>query len=93
MLLTNSTLVKSFIQNAVSNMSSMLNNGKTHLRSANSPSHLPLKHSIIMITKMLGIERFSYSQTFIPGSSIFMIHAQTHFLYGFTTGGYGSGAP
>jgi len=84
---------KSFTQNALSSMSSILNNGKTHLRSTNSPSHLSLKHSITMITKMPGIERFSFSQTFIPGSSIFMIHAQIHFLYGFTIGGYGSGAP
>jgi len=42
---------------------------------------------------MPGIERFSFSQMFIPSSSIFMIHAQTHFLSGFTIGGYGLGAP
>jgi len=74
-------------------MSSIPNNGKIHLRKENSPSHLPRKHSITMITKMPGIERFSFTQMFILGSSIFMIPVQTHFLYGSTIGGYGSGAP
>ena len=40
---------------------------------------------------MPGIERFFSRQTFVPNFSIFMILAQTYFLYGFTIGGFGSG--
>ena len=62
---TNTTLVKSFTPSALSNMSSIHSNGKIHLKNANSLWHLPLKPSTIMITKMPGIERFSFIQTFI----------------------------
>jgi len=73
-------------------MSLILNNGKIHLKNVNFQLFLPHKHSITMTTKMPDIERFSFSQTFIPGSSIFMIPVQTYFLYGSIIGGYGLGA-
>jgi len=70
-------------------MLSMLNNGKIHLKSANSLCLLPHELSIIMTTKTPGIEHFFYIQMFIPGFSIFIIPVQIFFLSGSTIGGFG----
>jgi len=50
---------------------------------------LPLLHklSIIMTTKMPGIEHFCYNQMFIPGFLIFMNNVKILFLYGSSIGG------
>jgi len=64
------------------------NNGKIHLKSANSQYPLTRKHSIIMITKMPGIEHFSITWTFTHGFSISMTLVKIHFLSGSTVGGF-----
>ena len=74
-------------------MFSMLNNGKIHLKSVPFQLPSPHKRTIIMITKMPGIEHFYFNQTFIPGFLIFMIPVQIFFPFGSIIGGHGLAVP
>ena len=67
----------------------MQNNGRIPLKKGCSPSLLPLRHLIIMITEWPSLELSSFNQIPIPGSTIFMIAVQPNFPFGSITGGLG----
>jgi len=66
---------------------------KIHLK--NVLFQLPFHHkpTIIMITKMLGIEHLCYNPMFILGFSIFMILVQIFIPFGSVIGGHGLVVP
>ena len=66
---------------------------KIHLK--NVLFQLPFHHkpTIIMITKMPGIEHFCYNPMFILGFSIFMIPVQIFFPFGSSIGGHSLAVP